>query len=380
MTEPLDALLRAWQDDAHAGVATVVRTFSSSPRLPGAFMVVDEAGAVTGSISGGCVEGSVYETALEVRDGISAPALQRYGVSDDDAFAVGLTCGGTIDIFIQSFCRSTHPDFEQVVYDVRAQRRVAVATIVDHSDKHWVGHHVVVRDRPDCPDSALTRAHPGLVPDVRDALETGECATVPVTGPTGSGTAFVFVHTPPPLMLICGAVDFARALSVQGAQLGYRVVVCDARPIFATPQRFPAADEVVVQWPHRYLQRLAEGGRIDGRTVVCVLSHDPKFDDAVLDAVLRLPSVGYVGAMGSRRTHELRLQRLRERGWGAADLRRLRGPIGLDLGARTPEETAVAIAAQILADRYGRTAAPLADTTGPIHAERTLRTPEEGAR
>jgi xanthine dehydrogenase accessory factor len=168
-------------------------------------------------------------------------------------------------------------------------------------------------------------------------------------------------------MLVFGAIDFAAAVARVGSFLGYRVTVCDARPVFATATRFPEADEVVVQWPHKYLAAEQEAGRIDGRTVVTVLTHDPKFDVPLLEVALRLPEVAYVGAMGSRRTHDDRLVRLREAGVTEDEIARLSSPIGLDLGARTPEETAISIAAEIIAGRWGGSGEPLAHTEGRIH-------------
>src|ERR1035438_7064173 len=174
----------------------------------------------------------------------------------------------------------------------------------------------------------------------------------------------VFVHSfaPPPRMLVFGAIDFAAAVARAGKFLGYQVTVCDARGIFATPARFPDADEVVVEWPHRYLARTP----VDSRTVICVLTHDPKFDVPVLEVALRTPAA-YIGAMGSRRTHEDRLARLREAGLAEEELARLRSPFGLDLGARTPEETAVAIAAELIQLRWGGSGQPLTVTEGRIH-------------
>jgi xanthine dehydrogenase accessory factor len=165
-------------------------------------------------------------------------------------------------------------------------------------------------------------------------------------------------------MLVFGAIDYAAALVGMGKFLGYRVTVCDARAVMATPERFPNADEVVIEWPHRYLART----QTDGRTVVCVLTHDPKFDVPLLVEALRRP-LGYLGALGSRRTHDERCRRLREAGLTAAEISRLRAPIGLDLGARTPEETAVSIAAEIVALRRSGSGRPLASTHGPIHHE-----------
>ena len=184
---------------------------------------------------------------------------------------------------------------------------------------------------------------------------------------------FVASHAPRPRMLVFGAIDFAAAVAQQGAFLGYRVTVCDARPVFATPARFPTADEVVVEWPHRYLAAQADAGAIDARTVICVLTHDPKFDVPLLEVALRLPEVAYIGAMGSRRTHENRLDRLREAGLTDTEISRLASPIGLDLGARTPEETAVSIAAEIIARRWGGGGRPLAETGGRIHHDQGQR-------
>jgi len=166
-------------------------------------------------------------------------------------------------------------------------------------------------------------------------------------------------------MLVFGAIDFAAAVARVGKLLGYRVTVCDARPVFATAKRFPEADEVVVEWPHRYLART----EVDGQTVICVLTHDPKFDVPLLEVALRTDAA-YIGAMGSRRTHDDRLARLREEGVTEDELARLASPIGLDIGARTPEETAVSIAAEIVAHRWGGSGARLTDTAGPIHTQR----------
>jgi xanthine dehydrogenase accessory factor len=177
---------------------------------------------------------------------------------------------------------------------------------------------------------------------------------------------FVQSFAPAPRMLVFGAIDFAAAVARAGKFLGYRVTVCDARPVFATAARFPDADEVITEWPHRYLSRVA----VDERTVICVLTHDPKFDVPLLEVALRTPAA-YIGAMGSRRTHDDRLARLRETGMSEDELARLRSPIGLDLGARTPEETAVAIAAELIQLRWGGTGQPLTTTTGRIHHSRT---------
>lgn len=338
-------------------------------------MVVAPDGSVSGSVSGGCVEGAVYDTATEVaRTG--TPTLERYGVSDDDAFAVGLTCGGIIDIFVEAVSQTTFPELGAIAGDIDAHRPVAVATVIAHPDASRVGRRLVVR--PDAVAASLgsARADAAVTDDARGLLALGR-SEVLTYGPDGQRLAdgmevFVSCHAPRPRMLVFGAIDFAAALAQQGAFLGYRVTVCDARAVFATPSRFPAAEQVVVDWPHRYLAAQADAGAIDESTVICVLTHDPKFDVPALEVALRLPRVGYVGAMGSRRTHDDRMARLRAAGLTDAELGRLASPIGLDLGARTPEETAVSIVADIIARRWGGGGRPLAQLLGRIHHDQQV--------
>ncbi len=335
-------------------------------------MVVAPDGTVSGSVSGGCVEGAVYELANDVVAG-GAPRLERYGVSDDDAFSVGLTCGGIIDVFVEPISRSTFPELVDVADDIAGHRPVAVATVITHVDPEWVGRRLLVG--PDWARGSLgsKRADAAVADDAAGLLAAGR-SEVLTYGPDGQRRGagmevFVSSFAPRPRMLVFGAIDFAAALARQGSLLGYRVTVCDARPVFATRARFPTADEVVVEWPNRYLAAQQDTGAIDGRTVICVLTHDPKFDVPLLEVALRLPEVGYVGAMGSRRTHDDRLARLREAGVTQAELTRLASPIGLDLGARTPEETAVSIAAEIIARRWGGGGRPLTEVAGRIHHE-----------
>ncbi|MGW2997039.1 XdhC family protein, partial [Streptomyces sp. NPDC001193] len=219
--------------------------------------------------------------------------------------------------------------------------------------------------------AALDRAAAVHVRDLLLAGRTGTAELGTAGGLCGQPlTLLVESAAEPPRLIVYGAIDFAAALARIGAFLGHRVTVCDARPVFATPARFPDADEVVVDWPHRHLAAEWEAGRVDSRTAVCVLTHDAKFDVPLLALALRMP-LGYVGAMGSRRTHAAREQRLREEGVPQAALARLRSPIGLDLGGATPEETALSIAAEFTAARYGGSVLPLAHRPGPVHRERT---------
>jgi len=356
---------RLYAQGATFGLATVVQTWKSAPREVGAAMAVSASGEVVGSVSGGCVEGAVYELAQQVIAS-GEPVLQRYGVSDDDAFAVGLTCGGILDVFVEPVSAQTFPDLPQVVESVRAHRPVAVATVVDGPGR--LGAKRVVW--PDRASGSLgsARLDQAVADDVRGMLEAGRTGTMHY-GADGERrrddlAVFVQSYAPPPRMLVFGAIDFAGAVARMGRFLGYHVTVCDARPVFATAARFPDADEIVVDWPHRFLART----EVDARTVICVLTHDPKFDVPLLEVALRTPAA-YVGAMGSRATHEDRLARLRESGLTDAELARLASPIGLDIGARTPEETAVSIAAEVIAARWGGSGQRLAGTDGPIHRD-----------
>ncbi|CAN5428117.1 XdhC family protein [soil metagenome] len=366
----LGDLMPVWRAGGTVGVGTVVRTYSSAPRLPGASMVVAPDGTVSGSVSGGCVEGAVYELATEVTE-TGVPVLQRYGVSDDDAFAVGLTCGGTIDIFVEPVSQNTFPELAVLAEDIVNHRPAAVATVIAHPDAAWLGRRLVIRGDDVSGGLGSSRADAAVTDDTRGLLAAGP-SDVLTYGPDGQRRGvgmevFVASYAPRPRMLVFGAIDFAAAVAQQGSFLRYRVTVCDARPVFATPARFPTADEVVVEWPHRYLAAQADAGAIDERTVICVLTHDPRFYVPLLEFAWLLPEVAYVGAMGSRRTHDDRLARLREAGLTDAELAGLSSPIGLDLGGRTPEETAVSIAAEIIARRWGGGGRPLADVPGRIH-------------
>jgi xanthine dehydrogenase accessory factor len=361
--------LAAWYAQGRAfAVATVAAVGGSAPRRPGAALAVDEDGNAVGSVSGGCVEGAVYEMCEEaLRTGRCV--LERFGFSDEDAFAAGLTCGGVIDVFVQPVRPGTPRGqvFASALATAAEGRPGVTARIVEGPDE-LIGRILLVaddtvrgtlgepeRDRVAAEEACalLAAGRTGLVRIGVDGSRCGEPLTLLVES-----------SVPPARMLVFGAIDFAAALVRVGAFLGYRVTVCDARPVFATAARFPDADEVVVDWPHRYLERT----QVDGRTVICVLTHDAKFDVPLLQRALRLP-VAYVGAMGSRRTHRERLELLREAGVTDGELARLRSPIGLDIGARTPEETALSIAAEIVAHRAGAGGAPLSRSDGPIHRD-----------
>ncbi|MEU9307497.1 XdhC/CoxI family protein [Streptomyces sp. NPDC048256] len=366
MREILPVLNGWYAAGAPFGLATVVAVSRSTPRDPGAAMAVGPDDEVVGSVSGGCVEGAVFELAREVvADG--AARLETFGYSDEDAFAVGLTCGGEITLLVRPVTPGIDPSFGAVAESVAAGEPVTVATVTDGPAPR--GATLAVwpdRTRGTLGTEGLDAA---VTADARGELALG-LTGVRHYGPRGQrreDAVPVFLHSfaPPPRMLVFGAIDYAAAVARIGDFLGYRVTVCDARPVFATPKRFPPGVEVVVEWPHRYLRDTDT----DGRTAVCVLTHDPKFDVPLLEVALRRPAA-YIGAMGSRRTHDERRARLVEAGLSDAELARLRSPVGLDLGARTPEEVAVSVAAEIVALRWGGSGAPLTATAGAIHRAR----------
>lgn len=358
--------LHRWAEEGRTfAVATVVTVGGSAPRGPGAALAVDAEGTVIGSVSGGCVEGAVYDLCRQaLEDG--EPLVERFGYSDEDAFAVGLTCGGTIEVLVTPVGADRSVHTAALSAAVRGEP-TALARVA-RGPAPLLGRAVLVR-----PDGSYESDLGGAAEldrmaaaEARALLEAGRTGTVELSEDgsrcPGGLTLLVESNVPPPRMIVFGAIDFAAALVRVGKFLGYHVTVCDARPVFATRARFPDADDIVVDWPHRYLR----GTATDARTVLCVLTHDAKFDVPLLAEALRMP-VAYVGAMGSRRTHADRERRLRDVGLGERELARLRSPIGLDLGARTPEETALSIAAEIVAARRGGTGVPLTGSGTPIH-------------
>lgn len=291
------------------GVVVVTAVHGSAPRAVGSAMAVTRDGRAIGSISGGCVEGEAYDLAQRVLADGSVIDVDLGG--EGDLYAAGLACGGSLGV-------------------------------------------VAMRVEPG--DSEVINA-------LRDSLDTSADVTLDVArDPARASGVFTLQRAAAPRMIIVGAVDFSGALASAAKALGYRVTVVDARPIFATEARFPQADEVVAVWPDRYLGEQ----RLGADDVVCVLTHEERFDIPTLALALR-SEAGYVGAMGSRRTHERRIGLLREAGLGQGELARLRSPIGLDLGGSTPAETAIAILAEILVERTGASGARLSERRGPIH-------------
>ncbi|WP_227996525.1 XdhC family protein [Nocardia australiensis] len=338
-------------------LARVVDATGAGPRQAGAAMVVTAGGEVVGSLSGGCVEAAVVESACAVL-ATGQPVSDRFGYAEGDGFEIGLTCGGEIEIFVERVDAAHLAMLAAVRREIGAGKPVALLTTLDEAGV-W---KLLAAD-----DFEPWR---GVDRDARALLDAGRSGVVGAQEcePQSAARPRVFVQTfgTAARMILAGTNDFARALSRTGRQLGYRVTVVDARETFTTAARFPAAHEVVVDWPHRYLIAQQAAGRIDDRTVVCVLTHDNKFDVPMLAAALSM-DIGFVGALGSRRTHTERIERLLAAGVTDSRLARLKSPLGLDLNAYTPDETAISIAAQILAERGGGSARPLDRTNGPIH-------------
>jgi xanthine dehydrogenase accessory factor len=387
--------LAAWHSAGTPyAVATVVGVRGSAPRQPGAALAVSARGEAVGSVSGGCVEAAVYELCREALQH-GTPVLESFGYSGEDAFAVGLTCGGELDVFVQPVVPGGAADPLGTTLDAIGEgSRIALARVIA-GPRELLGRAIAVRPPEPEPlfgPPGLTVTRDMLTGDdgssqwrsvgtlgeaARDRTVVGQAGAMLDLGKTGTFTVgadggecgepmtvFVESYGDAPRLLVFGAIDFAAALVTAGKFLGFHVTVCDARPVFATAARFPDADEVVVDWPHRYLATQ----HVDRRTAVCVLTHDEKFDVPLLTGALRMP-VGYIGAMGSRRTCAQRVDKLREQGLDDAELARLHSPIGLDLGGRTPQETAIAIIAEIVATRYGGSGHELAAVTTPIHAD-----------
>jgi xanthine dehydrogenase accessory factor len=300
--------LRRWRErgDEQVAIATVVATRGSAPRPVGSKLAISDHGELAGSVSGGCVENEVYETARGVLGG--APAqLMSYGISDEQAWSVGLPCGGEIDVFVE---RLPIAEAQELAARVERGERFTRTTVLDEN-----------------------------------------------------GAEFVEEFGPPPLLLVFGAVDTAEALCRAAKQLGWRTVVADARAKFATPERIPSADELIVEWPEDVLAEVQP----DDRTAVVVLTHENRFDIPALIGALRSDAF-YVGALGARRNQERRRARLLEEGMSEEDIDRIAGPTGLDIGAESPAETAISILGEILAVRAGRDGGRLMASKGRIHA------------
>jgi xanthine dehydrogenase accessory factor len=343
--------------------ASLIETVGSAPLDPGAEMLVDDTGRIEGSVTGGCVEGALVEVAHDLLAGAPAQVVQ-YGISDGQAADVGLMCGGTVRLFVHELTAAAHAPLLAVRDAVRSGRPIALATLLDGPA---AGCKLAVsEDGPVGGLGGIELLESSVARDALGYLDQG-ISTVrrySAQGEVMGSELRVYIQgfATPPEMVIFGAIDFSAAVGRLARELGYRVTICDARPPFAQSARFSDVADVVVDWPERYMTSRELGAR----DVVLVFTHDPKFDEPALLAALR-SGAGYIGALGSRRTHRERVERLRAAGVGEADLARISAPCGLDIGARTPAETAVSIFAEIIALRTERPGRRLAETDGAIH-------------
>lgn len=383
-------------DKGHKVVlATVVQVVRSAPRGPGAAMMLDDQGKVTGSVSGGCVETDLYEQMQAVMHS-GEPQLLEYGISDEQGFAVGLSCGGTIHIFVERLDERDAPILRAYETLIRENRPAALATalegsmigrkvLVTESDPSGEGSSIVATDAVDRSYGSETSAfNRKIATTAQSMFVDGRSSVVRIAEDeineesTGSDhdaadkeqskekedvAVFFAIHVPPPRLFVFGATNFASALCTAGKMVGYYVVACDARAPFATRERFPDADEVLCRWPHDVLAEAELGPR----DAVCVLTHDTKFDIPALKVALNRPT-GYVGALGSRRTQARRREALLEEGLTEEQLARIAAPIGLDIGAETPPEFAISVMAEIIARKRGRAGGSLSTSKERIHA------------
>ncbi len=335
------AAVDTWlREGESVAIATVVETWGSAPRVAGAKMAVSGTGRIAGSVSGGCVEGAVVQSAQQVlRTG--TPRLLHFGVADDTAWSVGLACGGTIDVFVAPLDREMYAAERAALL---ADRSFAVATMISGPEEPF-GRHLFLDSEGhrlgDFGDALGVLAEEAL----RATLASGRSRRQPLP----ASELFLEVTPPAPTLVIVGGVHIAVALVPLAKSLGFRVVVVDPRPPFASKARFPLADAIVTEWPDEALGTLG----LTSAAAVAVFAHDPKLDDPALKVALASPAF-YVGALGSKKTQEKRRARLAEAGLSEEQLDRLHAPIGLDLGGRSPEEIALAVMAEIVAARNGR--------------------------
>ena len=341
MKELIPNLLNWLQNGETIAIATVIQTWGSSPRQTGAKMAITASGKMTGSVSGGCVEGAVVEAGIEVLKN-REPQLLHFGVADETAWEVGLACGGTIEVFVQPL---EVERFQQLKAAVEGEYPAAAVTII-RGPTGMLGSSLVWSEKQVPQTSFTAEMESEMIEAAQSALSGGKPLRLQL--PDEHVELFADVLLPSPMLVIVGGVHISIALAKMAKVLGYRTVIIDPRRAFGSTERFPHADQLIQAWPDEALNSLA----ISPNTAIAVLTHDPKLDDPALLAAL--PGLAYyVGALGSKTTQGKRRQRLLEAGLSETQVNRLHGPIGLDLGAHSPEEIALSILAEIVAARRG---------------------------
>jgi xanthine dehydrogenase accessory factor len=334
--------VRQWiANDEQVALATVIRTWGSSPRPTGAKMALTTDGKITGSVSGGCVEGAVFEAgvaALKTR----RPELLKFGVADEDAWEVGLACGGQIEVFVKRLDRTF---FDALQAELGGKQAFAVASVV-RGPSDLLGSEALV-DGDRVSNSFGSGLDEIVIERARLALAGGVSQRFDLDWEKNNLQIFIEVVKPPPALVIVGGVHIAIALAAIAKTLGYETLVVDPRRAFGTAERFPDVDRLVQAWPEEAFSQI----EFTDQTAVAMLTHDPKIDDPALKIALNSPAF-YIGALGSQKTQEKRRRRLLAGGLSEGQLARLHGPIGLAIGGKTPEEIALAIMAEIVAVRH----------------------------
>lgn len=359
MREILDHV-QVWQEAGEEiALATLVAVRGSAPRRPGAHLAVTRSGKMAGSISGGCVENDLIEKAMEVlRD--STARMETYGISDEQGFEVGLSCGGSIDVLLEPLAWGE--TLGAVREALQSRRPVALAIACDPPALR--GHKMAVFPNAASVGSIDRGVDEATESEARRNLSTGGTRMLTLPWRGDEAKVFVEAFVPPSRLFVVGATHAAVALCRMAKLVGFDVIIIDPRSVYASHERLPEADEIRRAWPDRGLDE----NELDEYAYLVSLTHDPKFDQPTLIKALR-SSARYIGAIGSRSTHERRKQQLREQGFSDEDLARIHSPVGLDIGSRTPEEIAVSILAEMLAVRSGRDATPLKERKAPIHTD-----------
>lgn len=326
------------EDNQSIALATVIQTWGSSPRRVGAKMALTPSGKITGSVSGGCVEGAVFDTGVEVLKS-DRPQLLHFGVADETAWEVGLACGGSIDIFVKPLDKELFKSLRSVLVD----EQPAVLVTVLRGSVELLGHEMLIRDDGNVKGSISDELNDQVLNLARETLAQGESRRAMLNEDI---EIFMEVILPPPTLIAVGGVHITIALMILAKTLGYRTVVVDPRSAFGNEERFPNVDQLIQKWPDEAFQQIP----LTRSTAVAMLTHDPKLDDPALKIALPSPAF-YVGALGSKNTQAKRRQRLLDEGITEEQLNRLHGPIGLEIGAGTPEEIAMSIMAEIIAAR-----------------------------
>ncbi|MFI5396371.1 MAG: XdhC family protein [Candidatus Binatia bacterium] len=350
--------LDRWQEEGEEiALATLVCVRGSAPRLPGARLWLTRSGRMAGSVSGGCVESDVFERAVQVLDS-RQPAVATYGIADELGFEVGLSCGGSIDVLIEPFAADAV--WQAARHAVENQRPVALG--IGIAPLPLAGRKLAVLDDDTVIGSIDSSVDQQVTAAARCLLPKGGTMILTTPGRGEDATIFIEAISPPQRLFIVGATHAAVALCRMAKGLGFRVTVIDVRGAYATRERFPDADELLRALPGEVLDQAG----LDACSHIVILTHDPKFDIPTLKRALRSPA-RYIGVMASRRTYERRKAQLAEEGFGRDDFARIRAPIGLDIGARTPEEIALAILAEMLAVRCATDGRSLSEKNGLIH-------------